>query len=324
MKILNYISTFFIPARMGKRKNMNFLIGFLILLLGSYLIPLPYMSALSRHSYETLEEASYYNMRIFNDEFSKEIEFTEEEQEIYETITFNELKNMNFQIVNKKVKEDTTNNYELGKDYVLKRLVDYYDENGTIINQEIYFIHIVFDLFEDLDNQKYDISKKFDSLDNEEGIFRHFLLLFYTDSFMYRNEYLKSSNQTSVALLYDKTTINFQDMESLSDLSHKIIDMIIPHMKSQYTFNGFILVLLLPIVVSLVAWIVIRKNGQLSSFKHFFNIAAICSISVILVVFCLEWIPIFIRIGIMDYYVFLFAIYYFIVITFINRQQRIE
>ena len=53
MKFVNYIESLFNPKKMPLRRNMNMFVSFLILILASYLVALPYMSVFEKNAYRT-------------------------------------------------------------------------------------------------------------------------------------------------------------------------------------------------------------------------------------------------------------------------------
>lgn len=333
MKFLNYVKTLFIPRLMGKRKNINVFISFLILLLISYLIAIPYIQAFKKNAYDVFCDSSSYTFNIFDSEKSSEIEFSGEEKEtlgdryIYSSVS--DLKNIGFKIKNSQViipsNIDSIENLEYNKkEYLLKREVFEYDNSGNRTGEsQIYYIHIVFDMYENSSSSFYDVKKKFDTLYTEDE-FNHYLLVFYSSCFKYRNKYMIDHNKTSYSMDYNDVEIDFSEMTDLDYITHKITNVLIPEMRMQYTFNTFIYAVLGPIFIALLAFVFTRNKHILISYKHYYNVAAICSIPVSIIFFILEWIPFFIKIGILELYIVFLAIYYFTVITVINRNIEIE
>ena len=77
---MNFLKSLVNPKMMPLRRNMNVFVSFLILILASYIIAVPYMSVFEKNAYETYCVSQSYNFRIFDDEFSREVAFTEEEK----------------------------------------------------------------------------------------------------------------------------------------------------------------------------------------------------------------------------------------------------
>ena len=107
MKFWNYIKTLFIPRLMGKRKNINIFISFLILVLISYLIAIPYVSTFKKNAYQTFRDSASYSFNVMDSEQSQELAFTDEEKanfgDKYIYLTEAELKNIGFQEKNSQV-----------------------------------------------------------------------------------------------------------------------------------------------------------------------------------------------------------------------------
>lgn len=333
MKFLNYIKTLFIPGLMSKRKNINVLVSFLIMLLISYLIAIPYISTFKKNAYGTFRDSPAYTFNVLDNEQSQEVAFTEEEKTLlgdrYIYISENELKNIGFKEKNNQViiPSEVQSIKELPynqKEYLLKREVFKVDNAGNRTGEsDIYYIHIAFDMFESNETYNFDIRKKFDSLYTEDT-FNHYLLVFYRSGFAYRNKYMIDNNRKSYAFDYSDIAMDFSEMDSLDYITKNLSIMLIPQMRMQFTFNTFIYAVLAPIFFALLAYIFIRNKHSLITYKHYYNIAALASIPVSIIFFILEWIPLFIQLGILEFYVVIFAIYYFSVLSIINRRVEID
>ncbi len=335
MKVLDFIAAIFVPGKMSRFKNMIVIIPLFILLLGSYIIALPYSVSLSKKRYEILDSAPNYHLDIFNYVVDKDDEnnlFTEEEllkyndenkQLIYES----DLKSFTFKTLAGNYIPNENETFEIGKEYILKSIVPKKDEEGIIIENHNYYIHLVFDIFDPNNNEEvsFDIPEKFDKLpSDEDGEFRHFLVVFYSDGFAYRSAYDVENHLRSFFMEYKKVNIDFSELNDATYISHKIADMLVPVVKLNYTFYSFIYVILIPLVVSLLLWLILRKGNSLITFKNYFNIAGLVAIPLIIIFFSISWIPIFLRKGIMEYFPVAFLIYYIICVGYINKRSSIE
>lgn len=333
MKFLNYIKTLFVPRLMGKRKNINVFISFLILILISYFIAIPYISTFKKNAYGTFRDSASYSFNVLDSEQSEEVAFTEEEKatlgDRYIYATEAEVKEIGFKEKNSQViiPSDVKSIKDLPfnqKEYLIKREVFEFDNKGERTGKStIYYIHLVFDMVDLNETINYDIKKKFDTLYTEDE-FNHYLLVFYRSGFTYRNKYMIDNNRKSYIFDYGSVAMDFSEMESIDYITHKLTNILIPEMTIQYTFNSFIYAVLGPIFIALLAFIFIRNKHCLIKYKHYYNIAALASIPVSIVLFILEWIPFFIRIGIMEMYVIIFAIYYFTVVSIVEKNIEIE
>lgn len=333
MRILNYIGTLFVPSKMGFRKNINVFISLLILFLSSYIIAIPYMHVFEENAYAVYSEVESYNFRVMDNDVTDEVAFTEDEKkklgDSYEYITFKELQEIDFIIENGvyKVPEDNKELKDIPfnhKIYLLKRNVYYYDADGTKLDkQDVYYIHIVFDIYTELKDSSYSIKNDFDKkldLSSEN----HFLLLFNIDGFTYRNEYMVDNNVTSYAFAYGKEKIDFNEMSELNYIPHKLTNILIPETKLQYTFNSFMYTVIAPAVLALLAMVFMKRKNVLVTYKHYFNVAALASIPVTVLFFIIEWNEKLISIGIMELYWIVLAIYYFVTLYLIDRRSKIE
>lgn len=332
MKFLRYIASLFIPSKMGLRRNISVFVSIAILLIASLLIAIPYMSKFEKMAYEVYCDYESYNFRVLDSECSVEVEFTEEEQSKfssnYNLITFEQLKAIDFKVENGKIvmPKDVKTYKDIeynGKEYLLKREVYNYDNDGTKLDKtDIYYIHIVFDIFDELKDKTYIYSDSFDKKLNlaDEN---HFLFVFYIDGFCYRNEYMVDKNRVSYGFSYNDVDLSFADMEQMDYITRRVTEMLIPETKTQYTYNSFIYAVVAPFVIALAFYALIRRKTVLVKFKHYFNIIALCSIPVMLLFFALEWSDLAIRLGIIDVYWPALAIYYFIVVRIVNKNQLI-
>lgn len=332
MKVVKYIISLFVPSKMGLRRNISIFVSIAILIIASLLIAIPYMSKFEKLAYETYCSYESYDFKIFDSKDSKEIYFTEQEynkfSDEYSMITFNQLKEIDFKVKGGKiVMPEGTNTYKdieyNGKEYLLKREVYDYEADGTKKDEvKIYYIHIVFDIFDKLEDKTYYYSDEFDKKLNMADE-NHFLFVFYIDGFSYRNEFMVDNNRRSYGFNYNDVEINFSEMEEAEYITRKITDMLIPETKMQYTYISFIYTVVAPFVIALAFYALIKRKTVLVKFKHYFNIIALCSIPISLLFFIVEWNDFAIRLGAMDLYWPVLAIYYFIVVRIINKNQSI-
>ena len=131
------------------------------------------------------------------------------------------------------------------------------------------------------------------------------------------------NNRQSYGLSYNDVEIDFKQMNDISYLTKNITEMLIPETKTAYTFNSFLYCVLAPMIMALIAYIFFRKNAVLTTYKHYYNIATLASIPVLVLFFILEWNSFMIRIGIMELYWVALAIYYMVVLKFVNRTPRV-
>lgn len=331
MKFLNYISTLLVPSKMGQRKNMNVFISLLIMIIASYVISLPYIKTFEDRAYETYCNTESFNFRVMDSQCSVETEWTEEEKVKYGSdyvlTTVDELNDVDFVVKGKKfvlpdgvsdLKDVSFNK----KEYLLKRTVYYFDNEGTKLDKtDIFYIHIVFDLYDDIADHYYVVNDKFDKKLGEEN---HYLFVFYTEGFCYRNEYMVDNDLISYAFEYKEQDIDFKEMQELDYVTKKVTDLLIPESKTQYSFNGFVYTVIVPLIAAAFGLLLARRKVVLQKYKHYYNMTALATIPVAIIFFAISWIPSMISFGIMELYWVAFAIYYCIVISIVNRKTNIN
>lgn len=333
MKFLNYIASLFVPTKMVQRKNINVLVSFAILLLSSLVIAIPYISKFKEIPYDVYCDYASYDFRVMDEEYSKEIPFTTEEinkfGDKYILTTVDELNDINFVVKGGEVVlPDGVNTYKdleyNDKEYILKREVYNYDSEGTKLDQvDIYYIHIVFDIFKDIKEGDYKYRDDFDKTFNTNDE-NHYLIAFFVDGLIYRNEYMISKNIQSYGYNFKKVDIDFSEMNTLDYITNKMALILVPYTIQAYTFNGFLYTVFAGFVLAFAGYVIIRNKNNLNKYKHYFNVAALSSIPITLLFFILEWNNFFISIGIMDLYWCVFAIYYFVVLFIINKTSRVK
>ena len=330
---MNFLKSLVNPKMMPLRRNMNVFVSFLILILASYIIAVPYMSVFEKNAYETYCVSQSYNFRIFDDEFSREVAFTEEEKtklgDKYVYATVEDLAKLDFVIEGNGYKlpssantlEDIEYNH---KEYVLKREVYYFDNDGTKLDDtDIFYIHIVFDLYTNAKDAKYTLIDDFDKALNFKDE-NHYVIAFLYDGFTYRNEYLIDNNISSYIFKYSDVNLDLKEMKSLDYLIKGVTQLLIPETKTQYSYMSFLYTVFSPLILALIAYVFVKRKSVLVKFKHYFNVATLCSIPVAILFFAIEWNEFFIRIGIMELYWVALAIYYFIALSIINRTHNMS
>lgn len=333
MKVVQFIESLFNPVKMPLRKNMNMFVSFLILIIASYIIAVPYMSVFEKNAYETYCVSSSYNFRIFDEETSKEVAFTDEEKtkfgDEYVFATVEDLKKLDFVIEGNGIKlPNNANSLEEiefnHKEYLLKREVYYFDNDGTKLDKvDVYYVHIVFDFYTAAKDATYTLTDDFDKKlnFNDEN---HYVFAFLYNGFTYRNEYMIDNNIGSYIFKYSDVKLDLKEMDTLDYLTKNIAELLIPETKSQYTYIAFLYTVFSPLILALIAFVFVKRKSALVKFKHYFNVATLCSIPVTVLFFIIEWIPFFISIGIMELYWIVLAIYYFVVLSVINRTNGYE
>lgn len=126
-------------------------------------------------------------------------------------------------------------------------------------------------------------------------------------------------NIASLGFGYTGQVIDFSEMEDIDYVSKKVTNVLIPKTKTQYTYTTFIYATLIPFIIAIVAYFITKSKNVLVTFKHYFNIAGLVSIPVMIIFFAIEWNETLIRLGVIEFYWLIFAIYYFLTISFVNK-----
>lgn len=103
-----------------------------------------------------------------------------------------------------------------------------------------------------------------------------------------------SPQETLATLSYGESMkIDVKEMNSISDLGNKfarnIIDLYLQYSLVQYTLQAILIVIIYPLLIVLILWLFFRKNGELKTFKEYYNIAAISSLLPTIISFIVLW-----------------------------------
>ena len=304
MKFLEVLQSLIVPNHMYKRRKMNMLISVLIMIVGLYLLALPISHHFSNNRYEVIEQTFDFDVFHYVDNM----------------VTLDDIKALKANISVYGFVNDEL--IETGKEYVLKSVMPVLDEEGSIVDYSIYYVHLV---FENGEENKYDIAEKFDKLPKENDVFNHFLLVFYKNGFTYRSNYEISNKMNPSIILYDsKISVNLPSIEKGIDLSYPLIDMMVPMYKYQYQLRSALYVVLFPTIMALLFSFVLKNTGLLRGFKEYYNLAAVSSIPMILGCMIISFISVPVCNFVFQYFTFINVIYYFIVVVITNRKPQME
>lgn len=324
MKILEFIQSIFVPRYMVIHRKMKVIFGLIILVLASLIMSIPSSIYLNKMKYKELESQSGYDILKYVDDNSTNTnnEFTSDELDKYNLVRFSDIKALNLVINNTDGIMNTDKGVIDAKEYVLKAIKPIYDEDGSHVNDQISYIHIVFDFTSD-DDKTYDIAEDFNKLANlEENRFGHYLLMF-TDKALYFK-----MDATKFALpnlsYYKKVEFNFNEMENAGAISDLISDTYVPALHFTYRMVSLLFVGLFSLVISMLFSFILRDTGQLKGIKEYINFAAIATIPFVLFAFLFSFIAYPFCVLLFKWYAAFFGIYLFILVIIVNRRPRIE
>lgn len=323
MKVLEFLKLFVFPTKMVRFRNMSALISLLIFVLSTYLLSLPLGKALAdgvraekkAYNFQAVHEAAEYL-----DEAGKEI--------------LDEIINLECAI---------------GEDGLLacvnletnfKEYEIVYEKDGIKKH-----IHVFFDFYDqekeeepaiDLEKEFSIENEKYEYVENEE----HYFIVF-TKNYLYfqahqlemgdkeKDMEITHNEERLVLFIGDLDYANFMPgfslkLEDGDEFGDYVIDMYLEGLSKYYrsvSFNlTFLVFIVFYLLMVLLFWLFFRKTGRLQRFKEYFNTAAIASIIPLLLTFGLAWIfPI-----ILNYYIFIFSLFYLFALFRINNMPKEE
>lgn len=323
MKVLEFLKSFVFPTKMVRFRNMSALISLLIFVLSTYLLSLPLGKALAdgvraekkAYNFQAVHEAAEYL-----DEAGKEI--------------LDEIINLECAIG-----EDgllACGNLETNfKEYEIV-----YEKDGIKKH-----IHVFFDFYDqekeeepaiDLEKEFSIENEKYEYVENEE----HYFIVFTKNYLYFQAHQLEMGDkEKDMEITHNEERLvlfkggldyaNFMPgfslkLEDGDEFGDYVIDMYLGGLSEYYRSMSFIQTFLVsivfPLLMVLLFWLFFRKTGRLQRFKEYFNTAAIASIIPLLLTFGLAWIfPI-----ILNYYIFIFSLFYLFALFRINNMPKEE
>lgn len=323
MKVLEFLKSFVFPTKMVRFRNMSALISLLIFVLSTYLLSLPLGKALAdgvraekkAYNFQAVHEAAEYL-----DEAGKEI--------------LDEIINLECAI---------------GEDGLLAcgNLETNFKEYEIVYEKEGIkkHIHVFFDFYDqekeeepaiDLEKEFSIENEKYEYVENEE----HYFIVF-TKKYLYfqAHQLEMGDKEKDMEITHNEERLvlfkggldyaNFMPgfslkLEDGDEFGDYVIDMYLGGLSEYYRSMSFIQTFLVsivfPLLMVLLFWLFFRKTGRLQRFKEYFNTAAIASIIPLLLTFGLAWIfPI-----ILNYYIFIFSLFYLFALFRINNMPKEE
>jgi len=317
-KVADFLVSLVKPLKMARFRSMSVLISIIIFLLSVQIVYFPYKSFIRRQASTIVEDYLLIPLKELPDT-----------QEVNDLAT--RLKGYGCTI---------------NKD---KKLVCENLEDGALIEETIEFshgdytkrLHFYLDYYVEEEPQ-LDLEKGFDNEDypyteNEEDYF-----LVITPDYIYYQPFtmLSESEQEDPVKHGDVALVGFQmrvpynyfkefvlsvdEPEvygyQIGDyLADKIVTGIIELQISSSLLNLIITFVLMPLLFIFMFWLVFKRSGRLKYFKEYYNIAAVASLVPLLITFIFAWfMP-----AIVNWYIFIFSIYYIFVLYRINNAPEI-
>lgn len=288
MLLINFLKSLILPQYMARFKSMSIFIAIGIYFLSSFLLAIPQMTNISKARYELVDIQNAYHLQVFS-------KFTDEDLDVLRSTSF----------------QTSKTGLYFGDD-VSENMVYTYD-----FNVDNSFVRIVFDTYDITDETKgpnTDVLTDFEVItkpDNGEK----YLLIFYQNSVVYFNP------SSSKELSYGKSILKFSEIEDGKDIGYHLIDLYIPDINKQISFNTFISCVIFPLLIVLILWIFLRSSGSSFYFKEAYNIGSIAMILPLILFFIISWfLP---KYDIITFFSSIFGVYYLIMMLIINSKRKI-
>jgi hypothetical protein len=317
MKVLDFLKSLVLPSKIARYKTMSALIALFIFVLITYLLSIPFGSGLAKSSMEY--QNNYHFLAL------QEIELDEENKEANESV-LEEILNLECSVNAEGILECSGITENTVKEYSIV-----YNKDGVKKN-----IHIYYDFFdseaeeEPTINIEKDFSKeKYPYQDKEE----HYFLLITKQYLFYQAHQLEmgsddlKAKHNDVELSAVRISLDYKTFMPELDLrlddpfsygTYVILQLLTgysEYARSTAFFQTFLITILFPLLMVFLFWLFFRKTGRLTRFKEYYNVAAISNIIPFIIAFGVAWIyPV-----VLNWYIFIFSIYYLFVLFRINN-----
>ena len=289
---MDFLKSFIFPLKMRRFRNMSILFAILIFIMATYLaiVPVKYKHSKPLNVIKT-------NAYLTKDFYDATTDFD-----------YTAIKNKNYAIKDSSelVADDTTSSS--------------YTING-IVNNTNYKFYIVFDFDIEAFSATDDLYEIY-GFEKEEA---SCVLLFAKGYYELQNTKEETVNEvkrltynTIQGSTYRDANLDFAAYNDTNEFMDAIAMMLAKLYGavyvSMFTLTCAFMVILLPLVLILVLWLVLRKKGSITKFKEYYNIAGIACIIPTLIAFGVAWFwP-----QIINFYTTAFVVYYLFVIYRIN------
>lgn len=292
MFIITFFKSLVLPQYMARFKSMPLLVAIAIFFVSSFILAIPQISNISRARYELVDKQNAYHLQVFSN-------FDNDDLNVLRETSFNLSKSGLL------FGDDITQ----GEIYTYDFLI----ENGDSKD----FVRIVFDTY-DVGNPELgpnpDVLKDFNNIPKPANG-DNYLLILYGNSIIY-------SNPSSIKeLKYNESKLVFSEIETGKEISYYLMDLYIPDINQQISFNTFISCVIYPLLIILLLWFFLRSSGSSFTFKEVYNIGSIAIIAPLIVFFIASWmLP---KFELISFFSSIFGIYYLVMILIINSKRKI-
>lgn len=342
---MKFLKSLVLPSHMAKHRSMSVLFSICILVLTCYLFSLPVGNYYLKNKdvFTTFTEDYMYSLTGVEEDNVKA-------NEVAGVIAAAGLKyDDKGQLV---VKEELGNEYKYIGDYTFSREVEVTEGETTKKVTETFVVHlgIYFDV--DTDGEGDDkavpfnesqMYKDFNAIPVKENE-KQFLVVFTNSGIIYQMGQIVKDKENATDLekeVYGKsstlvipfsTKILFTELsfnpDNLGNTAKSVTGEVATILSYNYASTNYMVYvlfsilsscILFPLIIVLLFWLFFKKNGQLKKFKEYFNICAISSIVPVLLCFIVGWFWVYA----IEYYIYVFAIYYLFILYKINSNSNL-
>lgn len=320
-KVMDFILSLFLPAKIGRFRTMSVLFAIAIFLLESYVLYFPYRQAILDQGPKIEEEYWIKPLKELPDNDDVKA-FAQELNDLGCTV------DANGKLV--------CSGLEDGDLY--EKHLTFKPENGAYTKKLHFFIDYYIEKDPRVDLKEGFKSADYPYVENEED---YFLVL--TPQFLYYQAYtmlteaekkdpVKHGDEALVGAAITLHYGIFKEFDLKVDepavsgyligdyLARKIVEGMVEAYASSSIINLFLIAFLFPLLFITIYWLVFKRTGKLRYFKEYYNIAAIASLVPLLIVFVIAWfLP-----DVINWYMFAFGLYYLFILYRVNNAREIE
>jgi hypothetical protein len=322
MKVLEFLKSLVLPRKMASLKNMSALIALFILVLSTYLLSIPFGYTLEKQTKGFKENYHFLPLQEIDVD---QANLASNVAELQEILDLECEVNSEGLLECAGLTETSLKKYDITyvKEGITKKIHIFFDWYGEGDKPAINFDSKERDLTFSNANEEYKY------VENEEQYFlvfsKHSVIYQAHQAEMGSEELKKTHNNVELTVVY--LPLDYKSF--LPDFSLKLSDpltfgnYVITQMLDAYSqyarstafIQTFLISIGFPLLMVLLFWLFFRKSGRLNRFKEYFNIAALSSIVPVLLTFGLAWVfPI-----LLNWYIFVFSLFYLFVLFRINN-----
>lgn len=292
MFIIKFLQSLVIPSKMARYRKMNFLIAIGVFIISSGLLALPNSIYISKHRYDLVDAQDSYNLALFTKISAEDLLI---------------LQNSTCSVEKQYLDIEDPSAVQMGSPYIFALN---YQEKAA----ELYVVFDIYDLNDPEVGPIYNIQSNFNTLPESET--DRYIIVFYPDGVYF------GSPQFRKELKYAKDKdFTFASLTSGKDLAYRLIDMYMPDIRLELTFNTFLMCVIYPLIFIILMWLIYKTTQTPYTFKEMYNLGAISSLLPLVLIIILAFI--FPAKALIYYYISAFGLYYIIVLYFISKKKKI-